>query len=276
MLEKHWQSEKGTITYWTNETEPDRLTLVFLPGLTADHHLFDKQVEAFKDNYNVIVWDAPGHGKSRPFDLTFSLADKADYLHKILSAEKVTKPIIVGQSMGGYVGQCYMNQFPDSLSGFVSIDSAPLKRKYVTAIEIWLLKRTGPIYRIYPWKLLKLDGSKGVAMTEYGQRLMLDMMNTYSKDEYCKLAAHGYEILAEAMELDCPYEIDCPCLLLCGENDKAGSAKRYNRNWAREEGLPLLWIKNAGHNSNTDNPETVNKMLEEFISQIGSPGILVC
>lgn len=29
----------------------------------------------------------------------------------------------------------------EGLKGFISIDSAPLQRKYVTGIEIWLLKR---------------------------------------------------------------------------------------------------------------------------------------
>ena len=44
--------------------------------------------------------------------------------------------------MGGYVGQAYAQLYPDRLAGFISIDSAPLQRNYVTAVEIWLLKRT--------------------------------------------------------------------------------------------------------------------------------------
>ena len=43
--------------------------------------------------------------------------------------------------MGGYVGQAYAQLYPDRLAGFISIDSAPLQRNYVTAVEIWLLKR---------------------------------------------------------------------------------------------------------------------------------------
>lgn len=43
--------------------------------------------------------------------------------------------------MGGYVGQAYAELFPNKLKGFISIDSAPLQRKYVTGIELWLLKK---------------------------------------------------------------------------------------------------------------------------------------
>ncbi len=130
------------------------MTLVFLPGLTADHHLFDKQMAYFEGKYSVFVWDAPGHASSFPFDLTFDLFDKAAWLDEILSTEGMARPVIIGQSMGGYVGQAYAQLFPEKLKGFVSIDSAPLQRRYVTAAEIWLLKRMEPVYRYYPWRWL--------------------------------------------------------------------------------------------------------------------------
>ena len=117
----------------SQEHGPDGVTLVFLPGLTADHRLFDKQVAFFEGKYNLLVWDAPGHGASWPFRLEFSLMDKARWLDGILCAENLRCPVIIGQSMGGYVGQAYAELFPGKLKGFVSIDSAPLQRKYVTA-----------------------------------------------------------------------------------------------------------------------------------------------
>lgn len=88
----------------------------------------------------------------------------------------IIKPIIIGQSMGGYVGQAYAQLYPDRLAGFISIDSAPLQRNYVTAVEIWLLKRMEPVYAHYPWKLLLKSGTKGVATSNYGRNLMKEMM----------------------------------------------------------------------------------------------------
>ena len=57
-------------------------------------------------------------------------------------------------------------------------------------------------------------------------------------------------------------------ILICGEKDNAGSAKSYNRRWAKQENLTLYWIKNAGHNSNTDQPEEVNRILREFVESL--------
>lgn len=265
MTEKTFETSLDMIHYWVNEILPDRQTLIFLPGLTAGHHLFDRQIEAFKREFNILTWDAPGHAASRPFRLVFSLADQAIWLHEILLKEGITRLVLIGQSMGGYVSQCYMEKFLGSAAGFVSIDSAPLKRQYVTAAEIWALKRTEAMYRAFPWRALRKLGINGCSKTEYGRTLMAQSFDAYSKDAYCKLAGHGMKMLADAMEADLPYVINCPAILICGEKDQAGSAKSYNRRWAKKEGLPIHWIRDAGHNSNTDKPEEVNQIIRDFV-----------
>lgn len=270
MEEKTYTTPCGTIHYWTNGKRHAPVSLVFLPGLTADHRLFDRQIEAFQEKYSVFVWDAPGHAASWPFDFAFDLKQKTIWLDEILRREGMDAPVIVGQSMGGYVGQMYAQLFPERLKGFVSIDSAPLQRKYVTAAEIWLLKRMEPVYRHYPWKALLKSGSDGVAESAYGRALMRDMMMVYDGDQarYAKLSGHGFRMLAEAMEADLPYELRCPALLICGEKDHAGSCIRYNRAWHRQTGLPIAWIKGAGHNSNTDAPEEINGLIEDFVKKL--------
>ena len=272
MLEKTYETPCGTIHYWADSNaEHPQPQLVFLPGLTADHRLFEKQIGCFKGKYPLLVWDAPGHAASWPFDLTFSLMDKAGWLDGILTREGFDMPILIGQSMGGYVAQAFAQLFPEKMSGFISIDSAPLQREYVTGAEIWLLKRMEPVYRHYPWKSLLRIGSEGVATSEYGRSLMRSMMMTYDGDQrrYAKLAGHGYQMLAEAMEAGLPYIIPCPAMLICGEKDRAGSCIRYNRAWHRHTGIPIEWIKGAGHNANTDAPDTVNSLIERMINTVG-------
>lgn len=65
-----------------------------------------------------------------------------------------------------------------------------------------------------------------------------------------------------------PYRINCPAQLICGEKDHAGSCIRYNNAWHKNTGIPIAWIKNAGHNSNTDAPEEVNSLIEKLINKI--------
>ena len=265
MKEKRFSTPRGDICYWRGECRGGP-ALVFLPGLTADHRLFEKQLSYFGTRYDVLVWDAPGHGASRPFRLDFTLMDKARWLHGILEAEGIRRPVLIGQSMGGYVSQCFLQAYPGEAAGFVSIDSAPIQRQYVTALEILLLRHMYPVYRLYPWEALKKAGAEGCATTEFGRSLMRCFLESYDREEYCRLSAHGMRILADAMAANPPFAIDCPALLICGTEDRAGSARRYNRNWARRTGLPIRWIEGAGHNANTDRPDEVNRLIRDFVA----------
>lgn len=275
MTEKTFATPCGEIHYWKGEgNDPSGFSLVFLPGLTADHRLFDRQIRYFEGRFPVLVWDAPEHAASWPFSGEFDLSDKARWLNGILEQEGMRNPVIIGQSMGGYVGQMYAQLYPGRLKGFISIDSAPLQREYVTDAEIWLLKRMEPVYRHYPWKALVRSGTRGVATTDYGRDLMRKIMMTYDgdQDRYAQISGHGFRMLAEAMEADLPYRIDCPALLICGDRDRAGSCIRYNRAWHNKTGIPIVWIKGAGHNSNTDRPRTVNILIEDFLKRAAREG----
>lgn len=55
MREQAFPTGMGDIHYWTGGPGKGTPWLVFLPGLTADHRLFDKQVEAFEPRFNCLV-----------------------------------------------------------------------------------------------------------------------------------------------------------------------------------------------------------------------------
>ncbi|MDY5855189.1 MAG: alpha/beta hydrolase [Arcanobacterium sp.] len=271
MYQRQLTTPLGTITYWVSKQQHTAQTwLVFLPGLTADHHLFAPQLKYFAPTAHLLVWDAPAHGRSRPFDLSFSLDDLARWLADICDTEGVERPLLIGQSFGGYIGQAFMELFPERARGFISIDSAPLQRSYYTSIELWLLKHSRALYRPYPWPLLKCAGAQGVSTTAAGRSLMQEWMAEYSHREYLDLVEHGYRILGEAVTENHFGRITCPTLLLCGARDHAGSTKRYNKAWHRQTQIPLTWIAQAGHNSTIDNPAAVNHAIATFISSLPS------
>lgn len=264
---KTFSTESGTVAYWVDASAgSDAPWLVFLPGLTADHTLFDAQMAHFAGKANCFAWDAPAHGASRPYPLDFTMDDLARILHGLLESEGAERPVIVGQSLGGYVAQAFIDLYPGEAAGFVAIDSAPLKRTYYPTWEVKALRHTKGMYQAIPWALLKPWGSWGTATTERGRAGMRAFMDGYTKQGYVDLAAHGYRMLADAVEADRAYDIDCPALLLCGEKDHAGDVKPFNRKWAAGEGIPLVWVPGAGHNSNVDAPDFVNAQIEGFVA----------
>ena len=50
--------------------------------------------------------------------------------------------------------------------------------------------------------------------------------------------------------------------------NKTGKVMKYNKMWHEKEGWPLYIIKDASHNANDDQPEKVNKLLEEFVQEL--------
>lgn len=321
LRQKRYDTESGTIAYWVStDPVPDAPWLVLLPGLTADHRLFEPQIAHFTDAaaaaatdatarpttdmeddaiaslagaekagetvaapaneaadtptdaatgaVNILAWDPPSHGASRPFPLNWSLDDLARWLRDILQAEGASRPVLVGQSMGGYTAQAYLRLFPDEAAGFISIDSCPLGHEYYAGWELFALKHTKLMYLSIPWNTLKGLGANGCTTTETGRAIMRAMMDDFEKREYCELAAHGFRVLAEAIGPDRAYPLPCPTLLICGTKDMAGSAKRYNRAWEKRTGLPVHWLEGAGHNSNTDAPKAVNQLIGDFLETL--------
>ena len=200
MRKASFDTGRGKIVYWVSDV-PDatRPWVVFLPGLTADRRLFAPQIEHFEGRANCLVWDAPAHGESRPFPLDFSLPDLARWLGEIMKAEGVSAPVLVGQSMGGYVAQVFDVLFPGRARGIVSVDSAPLGRDYYKRWELACLPFVTRMFYLYPWATLKKTSTEGNAATPEGRAIMGSILAGYEKGEYCRLSAHGFAMLAEAL-----------------------------------------------------------------------------
>ena len=255
------ECEKGNVYYWHTNIDLTKKTLFFLHGLTADHTMFDKQVEFFNDKYNVIVWDAPAHGKSRPY-FNFSYEDATVVLLQILNVLQIKEVVLIGQSMGGYIAQSFMARYPEMVIGFISVDSTPFGN-YYSKSDIWWVKQIEWMSKLFSEKMLKASMAKQNAVTKAGRENMLQMINDYEKVELCHLMGIGY---AGFLEDNKELKISCPALILVGEKDNTGKVKQYNKEWAKRTGIKMIWVPKAAHNSNVDNPEFVNRCIEDFLA----------
>ena len=48
---------------------------------------------------------------------------------------------------------------------------------------------------------------------------------------------------------------------------QSGKVKKYCKMWHNKKGFSYIVIKNAGHNANVDNPDEMNRVMEEFINK---------
>ena len=263
MLEKSISSERGKVYYWTEKSD-STFFLVFLPGLTANHHLFDKQIVVFSKQYNIIVWDAPAHGKSRPYR-EFSYGNAAEELKKILDIENVKRAVLIGQSAGGFVAQSFYKKYADMVEGIITIGTCPYNPLYYSKLDLFWLRQTKWMFRPYPDRILRKTMAKMCGSTQRARESMLNMLADYTKDELCNLMYIGFAgFIPEISEMS----IKCPMWLLVGEHDKTGKVMAYNKMWHKKEGVPLYIIEGAAHNANDDQPKRVNELLNTFLQAL--------
>ncbi|UVF02130.1 alpha/beta fold hydrolase [Streptococcus equinus] len=254
----------GSIAYWKSDVFVlSRDTLFFLHGLTADHTMFEQQFLFFENDYNIIAWDAPAHGESRPY-VSFTYGEAANAIKTILTECGISQVILIGQSMGGFISQAFIRRYPEMVKAFVSIDSSPYGN-YYSKSDMWWLHQIEWMAKLFPEKLLKSSIVKQNTITKWGRENMATMIAKYDKTELCHLMGIGYAgFLEDNQELSIP----CPTLLIVGEKDTTGKVKAYNREWSKRTGFRLVWIADSAHNSNVDNPVTVNKQIAAFLNTL--------
>ena len=262
MEHKNIKSKNGITHYWIERNNNESAKcIVFTHGLTANHSMFEKQIEYFSSEYHVITWDVPLHGLSRPY-LNFSYKQTAIELHSILETENITKTVLVGMSMGGCPSQMFADMFPKMVEGFVALDTTPFGLKYYSKSDLWWLKQVEPMAKFFPDGILRKSMAKSVSKTEYSYNKMMYMLKPLTKSQIIEQMGIAYGTFAIENK-DVAFSF--PILILLGDSDKTGKVKQYCKEWSESTGYPLHIIKQAAHFSNGDNPEQVNVEIKSFI-----------
>lgn len=264
MISKKICSVNGEVYYWISEEKKGK-SILFTHGLTADHTLFDKQIEFWSKEYTVIVWDMPLHGLSKKYR-NFSYANAAHDMKMILDKENIEHAVMVGQSAGGYIVQEFISIYKDICDAFISIDSTPLGLKYYTKKDLFFICNFGKIIWLYPYNYYCKVSASCVAKTKEAKESYIDTLKKLGKRSLIKAVNLVYRDFKNYDEVD----IECPVLLVLGELDDYGKVKEYNKMWKNDKGYPSITISDAAHNSNYDNYEEFNKKVYEFLSKLDS------
>ncbi len=93
----------------------EKPTLILLHGGPGyDHASFKPAFSQLSDIAQIIYYDQRGHGRSdkRPMD-ELTLDNLADDIVKLCDTLGILKPIVLGQSFGGFVAQRYIARHPE-------------------------------------------------------------------------------------------------------------------------------------------------------------------
>ncbi len=235
--------------------------LVFCHGVSLNHETFNPQMDALKENYQVIVWDMPYHGMSSPIDnkLQFSII-AADFVVELLDECNIGDAVIVGQSLGSFVAQQAMHKYPERVKGTVHIGGVPLCPKFNALLKVFNPLIALSIY-LFPSKPLYKAFAKHKALTEETRSYMEKTSTKAGKS----VISHLTQEMLRDMTKGLPELLKEPQLLCYGDHD-LGFIKKLSQKWhEKNPNSQLAVVENAHHIANQDNSEEFNKVLISFL-----------
>lgn len=125
-------ADGSTIYYETAGKSGD--PIIFIPGWTMSHVVFEKQITYFSQHYHVIAMDPRGQGLSStrypPNDPSKNAYDQhGEDIADLIDALGLKHMILVGWSFGCYDAYAYMRlKGTSNIKAFVCIDAAPKAR----------------------------------------------------------------------------------------------------------------------------------------------------
>lgn len=116
--------------------------VVLLHGYLGSHFIWQSTITNLSKSYRVVAIDLPGHGETACFGYAHSMELMAKCVRAVMDQLRLKKYVIIGHSMGGYVGLAFADLFPDALKGLCLYhstaypDSEEKKKDRVRAINV--------------------------------------------------------------------------------------------------------------------------------------------
>lgn len=108
--------------------------VIMIPGLTCDGTVWDETIEAMGTNYQYHVMTLPGFAGNAPLeDLEAGFFKQVEAMVlDYIDENKISKPIIIGHSLGGFMALNISIKRPDLPAKLVIVDSLP----YLTQVQM--------------------------------------------------------------------------------------------------------------------------------------------
>ena len=239
--------------------------IVLIHGFPFSSAMWRGQTQVLQDrkNLRVITYDLRGHGRSDVSDGQYTIELFVDDLIALLDYLKITKTILCGFSMGGYIALRAIERNPERFCALVLSDTLSTADSNEAKI-----KRANSI------KAIKKDG-----VARYAEGFLKAVFAPQTKPEIVDgirkiilsnspLGIRG-ALLAMAARTDTTEalsKISVPTLIMVGEHDTVTppSAAKFMNDRIPNSKFHL--IENAGHMSNLENPSKFNVHLTKFLT----------
>lgn len=138
-MKNNWTQDTLTVNdgidlFMTRTGDGKKPPLVLAHGITDSGLCWHQFASDLEENYDVIMYDAYGHGRSSRIDPEKRFDMVAD-LHDLITALNLDKPGVIGHSMGAATAGAFAAKYPDMLSLLV-LEDPPWSDQKITEKEI--------------------------------------------------------------------------------------------------------------------------------------------
>jgi 3-oxoadipate enol-lactonase len=235
--------------------------IVFLHPAFADHRCFDKQIDFFSQNYQVITVDLLGHGLSHVGKAKDKIDSSAEHIAEIMNSAGIKSAHLVGVSMGSLIAQYFALKHPERILSLTVLGGYSINKKNKELAKAqrkeifkWLFKMIFSMdaFRKYVASVSLID--------KVEQAHFFESASLFKRKSFVVMSGLGKIISQRENGLQ-----KYPLLILVGEKDQA-LALKASAEWHNEiKDSKFYIIEKAGHCANMDNPAKFNEILLNFI-----------
>jgi 3-oxoadipate enol-lactonase len=232
--------------------------IVWSHSLACSVRMWDPQIAAFKDRYQLLVYDMRGHGATTAPHGPYSLDMLADDVLGLVSFLKIQKAIYCGLSIGGMIGQTIALRGRGPFERLVLADTTHTQN--ADAIKQWEERiRIAEAQGMQPLVASTMERWFTAPFRESPQaKKIADLIAATPVAGYVG-CGHAIMKLNTTARLK---EIKLPMLAITGEADGAAAGTRYIGE--NVPGAKFVSLKNAAHIANVEQPEPFNRALQDF------------
>jgi pimeloyl-ACP methyl ester carboxylesterase len=239
-------------------------SLVLLHGWPLDGREWNRQLDGLSDEYRVVVWDAPGAGRSSDPPETSRLSDWADWLAEFIDALDLGRSHVAGLSWGGGLALELYQRHPAVVRTLILVSAyagwAGSLPADVVEERVELMRRNSrlPPDRWAPGliRTLLADG----APPELADELAAMISEFHPAATRTALRAFAEADLRNVLP-----RIDVPTLLLCGERDMRAPREVWGPLHSRIPNSKLVVIREIGHMVDMEAPERCTAEIRGFL-----------
>lgn len=252
---------------------PSKPWVVFVHGAGGSSSVWFKQIRDFKANFNVLLLDLRGHGKSKNIfkewqqQKRYTFKEVSEDIMQVLNHLNIKSAHFVGISLGTIIIRVLAETYPERIKSMI-MGGAVIRfnaRSKILLFTAQALKQFVPymwLYKLYAWILM--PKKKHI---EARNLFVREAKKLYQKEfiRWIRITTNISGLMRNFRER----EIAIPTLYLMGDEDHMflPSVKELVQ---KQKHALLEIIENSGHVCNVDQPSVFNLRSIQFIKSLGN------